>query len=128
MLRTIAHSIMVRAVFLEAYIHFVIMYTADHVFTVLPIKDVINKDGDQSTSSKLATGMKPSISHLRVSFCPFIVGKATKHVGTKALNMRHQAQNEFLRYLRWYSTEFKRVSYLCSTQTKDNIFLQYCLW
>ena len=86
---------MVRAIFLEAYIHFVIMYTADHVFTVLPIKDVINKDGDQSTSFKLATGMKPSISHLSVLFCPRVVQEATNHVGTKEFNMRQQVQKVF---------------------------------
>ena len=28
-------------------------------------------------------------------FCPCVVRKATEHVGTKALNMRHQAQKVF---------------------------------
>ena len=39
-LRTIAHSLMVHARFLEAYIHFVLMYTTYHIFPVLPIKDL----------------------------------------------------------------------------------------
>ena len=44
-LRTIAHSIMVHARVLEAYIHFTLMYTTDHIFPFPPIHDLINKDG-----------------------------------------------------------------------------------
>ena len=44
---------------------------------------------------KLATDMKPSISNLRVLFCPCAVRIATVHVGTKALNIRHQVQKGF---------------------------------
>ena len=68
------------------------MYTTDHIFPVLPIKDLINEDGDPTTPHKMATGTKPSVSHLRVLFCPCVVCKATAHVETKTLNMRHQAQ------------------------------------
>ena len=71
------------------------MYTTDHIFSVLPIKDLINEDGDPTTPYKLATGTKPSVSHLRVLFCPRVVQKATAHVETKVLNMRHQAQKGF---------------------------------
>ena len=46
-------------------------------------------------SHKLATGKKPSLSHLRVLFCPYVLQKSTAHVETKALNMRHQAQKGF---------------------------------
>ena len=56
-LRTIAHTLMVHARVLEAYIHFAFMYTTDHIFPVLPIKDLINNDGDPTTPFKLATGM-----------------------------------------------------------------------
>ena len=56
---------------------------------------MINKEGDPTTPFKLATGTKPSVSHLRVLFCPCVVRKATAHVETKALNMRHQAQKGF---------------------------------
>ena len=35
------------------------------------------------------------MSHLRVLFCPCVVRKATAHVETKTLNMRHQAQKGF---------------------------------
>ena len=44
---------------------------------------------------KLATGTKPSVSHLRVLFCLCVLRKATAHVETKTLNMRHQAQKGF---------------------------------
>ena len=64
-------------------------------FLVLPIKDLINEDGDTTTPQKLSTGMKPSVSHLRVFFSPCVVRKATAQVLTKTLNMRHQAQKGF---------------------------------
>ena len=79
----------------EAYINFALMYTTDHICPVLRIKDMINEDGDPTKPYKLATGTKPKVSHLRVFFCPCIVRKATAHVWTKALNMRHQAQKGF---------------------------------
>ena len=44
---------------------------------------------------KLATVTKPSVSNLRVLFCPFFVQKASANVGTKTLNMRQQAQKGF---------------------------------
>ena len=94
-LHTVAHYLMVHARVPEVYVHFALMYTTDHIFSVLPIKDLINKDGDPTTSHKLATGTKPSVSHLRVLFCPCVVQKATAHVVTKTLNMRHQAQKGF---------------------------------
>ena len=55
-LRTVAHYLMVHARVPEVYVHFVLMYTTDHIFPVLPIKDLINKDGDPTTPHKLATG------------------------------------------------------------------------
>ena len=66
MLRTIAHSLMVHPQVLESNIHFALTYTADNNFPVIPIKDLINKDGETNIPFKLATGMKPSISHLCV--------------------------------------------------------------
>ena len=94
-LHTVAHSLMVHARVSEAYVHFTLMYTTDQILPVLPIKDLINEDGDPTTPHKLAIGMKPSVSHLRVLFCPCVVRKATAHVETKALNMRHQGQKGF---------------------------------
>ena len=43
-LRTAAHSLMVHARVPEVYLHFTLMYTTDHIFLVLPIKDIINED------------------------------------------------------------------------------------
>ena len=95
MLRTIAHSLIVHARVSETYIHFALMYTIDHIFLILPIKYMINKYGNPTTPFKLATGTQPSVSHLRVLFCPYVVRKATAHVDKKALSMRHQAQKGF---------------------------------
>ena len=61
-LHTITHSLIVHARVLEAYIHFALMYTADHIFPVIPIKDMIDADGDLTTTFKLAIGKKPSVS------------------------------------------------------------------
>ena len=94
-LRKVAHSFMVHARVPEAYVHFTLMYTTYHIFTVLPIKDLINEDGDPTMPHKVATGTKPSVSQLCVLFCPCVVHKATAHVETKTLNMRYQAQKGF---------------------------------
>ena len=94
-LRTISHYLMVHARVSESYIHFTLMYMTYHIFTVLPIKDLIKKDGNPTTPFKVATGTKPSVSHLRVLFCPCVVRKATANVETKTLNMRQQAQKGF---------------------------------
>ena len=94
-LRTFAHSLMVHARVPEVYVHFALMYTADHIFPVLPIRYLINEDGDPTTPKKLATSTKPSVSHLPVLFCPCVVRKYTTYVETKALNIRHQAQKGF---------------------------------
>ena len=94
-LRTVAHALMVHDRVPEVYVHFTLIYTTNHIFLVLKIKDLINEDGDPTTPHKIATGKKPSVSHLRVLFCPCVVRKATAHVDTKTLNMRHQAQKWF---------------------------------
>ena len=86
---------MAHARFLEECINFVLMYTTDHIFPVLPIKYLINEDNEPTTPFKLATGTKPSLSHLRVLFFSCVVRKATAHVDKKALNMCHQAQKGF---------------------------------
>ena len=86
---------MVHARVTETHVHFALMYKTDHIFPVLPIKDLINKDGDPTTPHKLATGTKPSVSHLQMLFYQCVVQKATAHVETKTLNMRHQAQKGF---------------------------------
>ena len=67
-LRTISHYLMVHARFWEACVNFALISTTDQIFPVLPIKYMINKDGEPITPFKLATGTKPSLSHLRVLF------------------------------------------------------------
>ena len=67
-LRTVAHSLMVHARVPEVYVIFALLYITDHIFPVLPIKDLINEDGDPTTPHKLATGTKPSVSHLLFYF------------------------------------------------------------
>ena len=79
----IAHYIMVHARVSESYINFTLIYTTDHIFPVIQIKDMINKNGYPMTPFKLATGTKPSVSHLHVLFFTCAVRTATAHVGTK---------------------------------------------
>ena len=112
-LRTIAHSFTVHARVFEDYINFALMYTPYHILPVPPIKDLINEDGDQTTPFKLKIGKKPSISNLCVLFCPCVVQNNTTHVGTKALNMHHQAQKGF------------RGIFVGITQYKKVIFFTY---
>ena len=73
---------MVYARALEAYIHFALMYMEGHIFTVLLIKDIINKDGNPTTLFKLWAGKKSPVSHLCVLFCPYVVQKLL-HTFTK---------------------------------------------
>ena len=61
-MHTVAHSLIVHARGLEAYIHFALIYTTYHIFLVLPMKNLINEDGNPTTPHKLATGTKPSAS------------------------------------------------------------------
>ena len=121
-LRTVANLLMVNARVPEVYIHFALMYTTDNIFLVISIKYLINNDDDLTTSHKLATGTKSSVSHLRVLFCPYVVQKATAHVETNMLNMRHQAQKRVSLYLCWDSRASKRISCICTQYKEDNVF------
>ena len=76
-------------------IHFSFIYTTDHIFTVLPIKHLVNQDGEPTKSHKLATGTKPSVSNPNILFCPCVVQKVTAHVDNIAVNIRHQSQKSF---------------------------------
>ena len=99
------------------------MYTTDHIYPVLPVKDLINEDGDPATPYKLATDTKPSVSHLRVLLFPCVVWKATPHVGTKALNMRHQEQKGFRGIFVGITQHQKRISGVRTKYKEDNIFI-----
>ena len=113
---------MVHARVSEAYINFALMYTTDNVFLVIPIKDMINEDGDLTTSFKVATGMKPAVSHLRVLFCLCVVRKATVNVYKKVLNMRHQAQKKF-RVIFVGIPHHQRISCVRTKYKEDNTFI-----
>ena len=119
----VAHSLMVNDRVLEAYIHFALMYTTDHIFPFLPIKDIIKKDGDPTTPHKLATGTKPTVSHLHVLFCPCVVQKAPSHVETKELNMRHQAKKGFRGIFVGIPEHQKSTSCVHTEYKEDNIFI-----
>ena len=67
------------------------MYMTDHIFFVLPIKHLLNQDGEPTTPHKITTGTNPSISNLSFLFFPYVVRKSTSHVDTKELNIRHQS-------------------------------------
>ena len=122
-LRTISHSLMVHARASEAYINFALMYTTDHIFQVLPIKDLINKDGKPTTPFKIATGKKPSASNLCVLFCTYVVQKYTAHVDKKALNMSHQAQKSFRGISVGIPQHQKGYLCVCTNYNEDNIFI-----
>ena len=122
-LRTVAHSLMVHARASEAYIHFALIYMKSHFFQVLPIKYIINGDGDLITPHKLEKVTKPSVSHLRVLFCPFVVRKATAQVETKALNMHHQGQKRFCGIFVGIPENQNRISCVCAQYKEDNIFI-----
>ena len=91
----IEYSLIVHAQVLGAYIYSVLIFTADHILLVLPIQKLINKDGNPTTQFKLVTGTKHSILCLRILFCTCVEQKYNAHVGTKALNIHHQAQKGF---------------------------------
>ena len=68
-LRTVVHSLMVHDRVLEAYIHFALMYTTDHIFPLLLIKYLINEDGDPTTPHKLATMQKAVKKPMSIQLC-----------------------------------------------------------
>ena len=68
----------------------------DHIFPVLPIKNLVNQDNEPTTPWKLTAGTKLSVSNPCVLFCPCVLQKETTHVDTKALNMNHQSQKVFV--------------------------------
>ena len=67
----------------------------DHIFPALPIKNLVNQDGEPTISHKMATGTKHLVSNLPVLFCRCVVQKETSHVETKELNMVHKSQKGF---------------------------------
>ena len=60
------------------------------MFPVLPIKQLVNQDGELTTPHKLENCTKSSVSNPRFFSC--VVLKENAHVDKKALNMRHRSQ------------------------------------
>ena len=48
----------------DEYINFALMYTTGQIFSVLPIKHLVNQYGGPTTPHKLETGTKASVSNL----------------------------------------------------------------
>ena len=90
-LRTISHSSMVHARVLEAYINFALIYTTDHIFLVLPIKYLINKDGEPTTPRHVRN------LHYHIYACYFFICCMESYYTQrqKALSMHYEAQNGF---------------------------------
>ena len=86
---------MVHARVSDEYIHFSLMYMTDHIFPVLPIKHLVNQDGEPTKPHKRETGTKPSVFNLCISFCMCVLQNSTAHVDTTALNMCHWSQKGF---------------------------------
>ena len=79
----------------DEYINFALMYMTDNILPVLPIKHLVNQDGEPTTQHRLATVKKLQYQNYGVySVCVF-KKKATAHVDKKALNMCHQPQKGF---------------------------------
>ena len=76
----------------DEYIKFALMYTTHHIFSILPVKPLVNYDFEPTTPHKLETGKKPSLSNIHVQLFPCVVQKTTARVDGKALNMHHQPQ------------------------------------
>ena len=116
-LKTIANSIMVHRRVYDKYINFDLMYMTDHIFSVLPIKSLLNQYGEPTTPHKMETGTKHSVSNLHVLFFSCVSQKATAHVDTKSLNMCHQSQKGYSWYIRSKSTTSEwHLIYIPSTQ------------
>ena len=76
-IRSIAHSLMVFARVNDDYTHHALIFAAHHIIPVLPLKDLVNEQGDPVTPIELMTNKKAMIRHLRTLFCPCIIKKHT---------------------------------------------------
>ncbi|MGH7955157.1 MAG: hypothetical protein ACREOZ_04270, partial [Gloeomargaritales cyanobacterium] len=73
-IRLIAHKLLLNARAGEQYLHHALLYATDHIFPVIPWKN-LQVDGRQSTPYEMVHGHRPHLKHLRVLFCPCIVKK-----------------------------------------------------
>ena len=87
------------------------MYMTDHIFTVMPIKHLVNQDCEPTTPHKLTTVTKPSVPNLRVLFFPCVVLKANAHGEKKALIFFINHKMVF-GYLFWNPTTSETVTHI----------------
>ena len=95
------------------------MYMTDHIFTILPIKNLVHNDGGPTTPQKLATDTKTSVSKIRVLFCPCVV------ISTKSINMVHHSQKVF-RGIFFGIPQNKKVYLIYVPIPQKNSFFTYC--
>ena len=57
----------------ECIYTFEFMYTTDHIFHVITIKQLVNQYYESTRPHKLETGTKPSVLNLRVLFSPYVL-------------------------------------------------------
>ena len=55
-LQSISNSVMVHTRVLDKYIKFSLMYRNDNITPVIPIKQLVNQDGEPTMPYKLTTG------------------------------------------------------------------------
>ena len=84
----------------DKYIHFALMYTTDYIFPVLPIKHLVNKDGEKicHTNCKLAQNFQYQ-THMFYSVHVFTKGSA--HVKKKCVKHASSITKSFLWYISW---------------------------
>ena len=81
------------------------MFKTHHIFTVLPIKYLVNQYGEPTMTHKLTLGTKPSVSNIYVLFFHVLYEKQP-HMLTEDVKMRYQSQTGFgLSLLELYSTK-----------------------
>ena len=94
-INTIAHSQMNFERVEEKFNHFALINTAHVIMPVLPLRDLVNESGKQTTLVELMTGNKARISRILTLLCLVIVKKLTAQHKGKSLNMQHQLQKGF---------------------------------
>ena len=80
-LLTITHSIMVHALVSDRYIYIALMDMTDHISTVLPIKYLVNQDGEPIIPCKLATGTNIQYQN-HVFYSVYVLYKRQMHMLT----------------------------------------------
>ena len=115
-LRAIAHYLMVHARVLEACIHFVLLYTTDHISTVLQIKYMINKDGKLTTPFKHATGTNLQY-HIYACYFFHVLYVNLLHTLTKVVKYTSPSAKGFFSIFVWIPQNQKEyLEYVLSTR------------